>query len=105
MNCGSVYVTVIENKYTDWRELLVRRLTGARTLPHNFGALVEEGLRAWPLTQNMRLEVVDKMCVSAMRVATVQLLVCGRVRLQYEQDANVSCGDISPQMMVSPSVR
>ncbi|ELT89486.1 hypothetical protein CAPTEDRAFT_108770, partial [Capitella teleta] len=78
---------IIENKYSDWRELLVRRLTGARTLPHDFDSLVDEGLHSWPLGISTRLEVVDKMCVSAMRVASVQLAVGGRVRLQYEPDA------------------
>ena len=26
----------IHSKYGDWKEFLVKRLTGARTLPHNF---------------------------------------------------------------------
>lgn len=31
----------------------------------------------------MQLEVVDKMCVSAMKVAKVQEVVGGRLRLHY----------------------
>ena len=31
----------------------------------------------------MQVEVVDKMCVSAMRVAKVEEIIGGRLRLQY----------------------
>lgn len=31
----------------------------------------------------MHVEVVDKMCVSAMRVATVDEIIGGRLRLNY----------------------
>ena len=36
----------------------------------------------------MRLEVVDKMCVSAMRVAVIKEVIGGRLRLVY-QDSEV----------------
>jgi len=38
----------------------------------------------------MQLEVVDKMCVSAMKVAKVQEVVGGRLRLHY-LDSKVGC--------------
>ena len=35
------------------------------------------------LLSGTRVEVVDKMCVSAMRVAKVEEVIGGRLRLQY----------------------
>lgn len=75
----------IQHKYLDWKDFLVKRLTGARTLPHNFRKRLQQGLRDCPLKPSMAVEVVDKMCVSAMKVATVEQIVGGaRVRLQYQ---------------------
>lgn len=37
-----------------------------------------------PIKPGMKLEVVDKMCVSAMRVATVDEVIGGRLRLHYD---------------------
>lgn len=73
----------IQNKYFDWKEYLVKRLTGARTLPSNFYNKVVESINDIPIKKGMQLEVVDKMCVSAMKVAKVQEVVGGRLRLHY----------------------
>ena len=35
----------IETKYSDWKEFLLKRLTGARTLPANFHYKIMESLR------------------------------------------------------------
>lgn len=35
------------------------------------------------LKRGMKIEVVDKMCVSAMRVAIIEAIVGGRLRLTY----------------------
>ncbi|XP_013413115.1 MBT domain-containing protein 1 [Lingula anatina] len=73
----------IQYKYVDWKEFLVKRLTGARTLPNNFYTKVLESMSSHKFKPGTRLEVVDKMCVSAMRVATVDEIIGGRLRLQY----------------------
>jgi len=74
----------IESKYTDWKEFLVKRLTGARTLPEDFYYEVQEELRDIPICKGMKLEVVDKMCVSSLRVATVEEVIGGRLMLRYD---------------------
>ena len=58
-------------------------MTGARTLPQNFYNKVQENITEHPIKQGMKLEVVDKMCVSAMRVATVDEIKGGRLHLLY----------------------
>ena len=40
------------------------------------------------------MEVVDRMCVSAMRVATIEEVIGGRLRLHYD-DAKVFDTDFS----------
>jgi hypothetical protein len=37
-------IAAIEDKYKDWKEFLVKRLTGARTLPSNFYTKVTDSL-------------------------------------------------------------
>ena len=81
LNC--LYLAAIQHKYDDWKDFLVKRLTGARTLPHSFYSKVQESLNEHPIKVNMKVEVVDKTCVSAMRVATVDEIIGGRLRLQY----------------------
>lgn len=39
-------VPAIEDKYKDWKDFLVKRLTGARTLPSNFYSKVHDSLRS-----------------------------------------------------------
>ncbi|KAK3100006.1 hypothetical protein FSP39_013414 [Pinctada imbricata] len=73
----------IQSKYIDWKEYLVKRLTGSRTLPNTFFNKVVESISSHGFKEKMRVEVVDKMCVSAMRVANVEEIVGGRLRLQY----------------------
>ncbi len=80
-----LFILAIQHKYDDWKDFLVKRLTGARTLPHNFYSKVQDCVRDIPLKKSMRVEVVDKMCVSAMKVARVEEVVGGRVRLQYTE--------------------
>ena len=77
-------VSGILDKYVDWKDFLVKRLTGARTLPKDFYPKVQESLTKHPLKPGMLVEVVDRTCVSAMRVATVEEVIGGRLRLQYE---------------------
>ncbi|CAG5115770.1 unnamed protein product, partial [Candidula unifasciata] len=73
----------IKDKYSDWKEFLIKRLTGTRTIPPNFHAKMTEWLDGHKLKLGMQLEVVNKMCVSAMRVAVIKEVIGGRLRLNY----------------------
>ncbi|XP_052794901.1 MBT domain-containing protein 1-like isoform X2 [Mya arenaria] len=74
----------IQHKYADWKDYLVKRLTGSRTLPSNFYSKVQEGINNHRFVKGTHVEVVNRMCVSAMRVATVEEVIGGRLRLRYE---------------------
>ncbi|XP_019625156.1 PREDICTED: MBT domain-containing protein 1-like isoform X2 [Branchiostoma belcheri] len=72
----------IQHKYTNWKGFLVKRLTGAKTLPGDFYTKVVES-RECKFRSGMQLEVVDKCSISSMRVAVVDEVVGGRIRLLY----------------------
>ena len=78
-----VHFAAIQEKYNDWKEFLVKRLTGARTLPPNFYGHIQGEVSDCGIHKGQQVEVVDKMCVSAMRVATVEEVVGGRLKLKY----------------------
>ncbi|XP_041357919.1 MBT domain-containing protein 1-like isoform X2 [Gigantopelta aegis] len=80
----------IQHKYIDWKDFLVKRLTGSRTLPNDFYDKVQESINNHKFRCGIKVEVVDKMCVSAMRVACVREVIGGRLRLTYvdSQDEN-----------------
>lgn len=87
----------IEHKHGDWKQFLVKRLTGARTLPTNFHAKVRECIRGqFPI--GLRLEVVDKKRISSVRVARVTQGVGGRIHITYEglEDDGFWCHERSP---------
>ncbi|KAL1427650.1 hypothetical protein MTO96_017341 [Rhipicephalus appendiculatus] len=87
----------IEHKHGDWKQFLVKRLTGARTLPTNFHAKVRECIRGqFPI--GLRLEVVDKKRISSVRVARVTHCVGGRIHIAYEglEDDGFWCHERSP---------
>ncbi|KAH9495238.1 MBT domain-containing protein 1 [Bulinus truncatus] len=73
----------IREKYSDWREFLIKRLTGTRTIPPHFHAKSQEWIEDHKLKVAMQLEVVNKMCVSAMRVAIIKEIIGCRLRLNY----------------------
>lgn len=89
----------IEHKHTDWKGFLVKRLTGARTLPFNFATKVREGLKS-RFKIGMKLEVVDKNRISCVRVASIQEIMGGRLHVAYEQaetgDEGFWCHERSP---------
>ncbi|XP_055993525.1 lethal(3)malignant brain tumor-like protein 2 isoform X1 [Sorex fumeus] len=73
----------IHAKFTDWKGYLMKRLVGARTLPVDFHIKMVESMK-YPFRQGMRLEVVDKGQVSRTRMAVVDTVIGGRLRLLYE---------------------
>lgn len=66
----------MKDKYTEWREFLVKRLTGARSLPNQFHVRVIEASRSRFRT-GMTVELIDRN-----RLSTVSLLQ--RFLLDYE---------------------
>ncbi|XP_026557675.1 MBT domain-containing protein 1 isoform X1 [Pseudonaja textilis] len=74
----------IQHKYTNWKAFLVKRLTGAKTLPPDFSAKVSESMQ-YPFKPSMRVEVVDKTHLCRTRVAIVDSVIGGRLRLVYEE--------------------
>ncbi|GFS22978.1 MBT domain-containing protein 1 [Elysia marginata] len=73
----------IRDKYSDWKEFLIKRLTGTRTIPPHFYMRAHEWLGEHKIKKGMFLEVVNKMCVSAMRCAVVKEVIGCRLRLNY----------------------
>ena len=84
----------IQHKYVDWKDFLVKRLTGSRTLPKNFYEQVIASFKNHPIKTGMHVEVVNKNCVSAMRVATVDTLIGCRLKLRYD-DPKVKADTLS----------
>ncbi|XP_037836930.1 MBT domain-containing protein 1 isoform X3 [Kryptolebias marmoratus] len=74
----------IQHKYSNWKVFLVKRLTGAKTLPPDFNAKVYENMQ-FPFKKLMRVEVVDKNYLCRTRVALVEQVIGGRLRLVYEE--------------------
>ncbi|XP_076467464.1 MBT domain-containing protein 1-like isoform X2 [Babylonia areolata] len=73
----------IQSKYSDWKEFLVKRLTGSRTLPGDFHQLFQDGMNNHKFRPGMKVEVVNKVGVSSMKVAVICQVVGGRLRLNY----------------------
>uniref|UniRef100_A0A8C9P3U1 Mbt domain containing 1 n=1 Tax=Spermophilus dauricus TaxID=99837 RepID=A0A8C9P3U1_SPEDA len=69
---------------TNWKAFLVKRLTGAKTLPPDFSQKVSESMQ-YPFKPCMRVEVVDKRHLCRTRVAVVESVIGGRLRLVYEE--------------------
>uniref|UniRef100_A0A8D0EF22 Mbt domain containing 1 n=1 Tax=Salvator merianae TaxID=96440 RepID=A0A8D0EF22_SALMN len=74
----------IQHKYTNWKAFLVKRLTGAKTLPPDFSQKVSESMQ-YPFKPSMRVEVVDKTHLCRTRVAVIDTVIGGRLRLVYEE--------------------
>lgn len=89
----------IEDKYKDWKEFLVKRLTGARTLPSNFYSKVTDSLVS-RFRCGLNLEVVDKNRISQVKVATIQKIVGKRLHVCYynaePEDNGFWCHEDSP---------
>ncbi|KAG8446375.1 hypothetical protein GDO86_014000 [Hymenochirus boettgeri] len=79
----------IQHKCTNWKAFLVKRLTGAKTLPPDFPQKVSESMQ-YPIKPSMRVEVVDKTHLCRTRVAIVDRVIGGRLRLVYEESEDKS---------------
>ncbi|XP_077132040.1 lethal(3)malignant brain tumor-like protein 2 isoform X1 [Ranitomeya variabilis] len=73
----------IHSKYDNWKEFLMKQLVGCRTIPAEFHVKMVENLKC-PFREGMRLEAVDKLHISRMRIAVVDTVIGGRLRLMYE---------------------
>ncbi|XP_032592083.1 polycomb protein Sfmbt isoform X2 [Drosophila grimshawi] len=86
----------IEHKYKDWKDFLVGRLSGARTLPSNFYNKVNDSLQS-RFRLGLNLECVDKDRISQVRLATVTKIVGKRLFLRYfDSDDGFWCHEDSP---------
>ncbi|XP_046610673.1 polycomb protein Sfmbt [Neodiprion virginianus] len=89
----------IANKYKDWKDFLMRRLTGARTLPTNFYNKVNDSMKS-RFRCGLHLEVVDKNRISQVKVATVQKIIGKRLHVRYydssPEDNGFWCHEDSP---------
>ncbi|XP_004625810.1 lethal(3)malignant brain tumor-like protein 2 [Octodon degus] len=73
----------IHAKFTNWKGYLMKQLVGSWTLPVDFHIKMVESMK-YPFCQGMRLEVIDKSQVSRTRMAVVDTVIGGRLRLLYE---------------------
>lgn len=89
----------IENKYKDWKEFLVERLSGARTLPSTFYNKINESLKS-RFRCGLNIEVVDKNRISQIKLATIHKIVGKRLYVQYfdspPEDNGFWCHEDSP---------
>ncbi|EFN85119.1 Polycomb protein Sfmbt [Harpegnathos saltator] len=89
----------IANKYKDWKDFLMRRLTGARTLPTTFYNKVNDSMKS-RFRCGLHLEVVDKNRISQVKVATIQKIVGKRLHVRYydssPEDNGFWCHEDSP---------
>uniref|UniRef100_A0A3Q3A4G7 MBT domain-containing protein 1-like n=2 Tax=Kryptolebias marmoratus TaxID=37003 RepID=A0A3Q3A4G7_KRYMA len=74
----------ILHRFTNWKTFLIKRLTGSKTLPPDFSSKVQESMQ-FPFKKQMRVEVVDKTHLCRTRVALVEQVIGGRLRLVYEE--------------------
>jgi mbt repeat len=89
----------IEKKYSDWKDFLVKRLSGARTLPSTFYNKISDSFKS-RFRCGLQLEVVDKNRISQVRVATINKIVGKRLYVRYfnspPDDNGFWCHEDSP---------
>ncbi|XP_042360444.1 MBT domain-containing protein 1-like isoform X2 [Plectropomus leopardus] len=81
---GIIKLAAILHRCTNWKTFLIKRLTGSKTLPPDFPSKVQESMQV-PFKKQMRVEVVDKTHLCRTRVALVEQVIGGRLRLVYEE--------------------
>uniref|UniRef100_A0A4W5LJR0 Uncharacterized protein n=1 Tax=Hucho hucho TaxID=62062 RepID=A0A4W5LJR0_9TELE len=70
----------------------MNRLVGATTLPVDFYMKLAESMKC-PFRTGMRVEVVDRTLVSRTRLAVVDTVTGGRLRLVYEDGEQEAQGE------------
>ncbi|XP_042559100.1 lethal(3)malignant brain tumor-like protein 2 isoform X2 [Clupea harengus] len=73
----------------DWKTYLMKNLVGTHTLPVDFHITLADAMRC-PFRQGMRVEVVDRALVSRTRLAMVDTVIGGRLRLLYVEGGQVA---------------
>ncbi|XP_055917105.1 polycomb protein Sfmbt isoform X1 [Eupeodes corollae] len=86
----------IESKYSDWKDFLVERLSGARTLPSSFYNKISDSMNS-RFRLGLNLECVDKDKISQVKLATVNKIVGKRLFVKYfDSDDGFWCHEDSP---------
>ncbi|XP_051273748.1 lethal(3)malignant brain tumor-like protein 2 isoform X2 [Dicentrarchus labrax] len=81
----------VKQNIPDWKEYLMKKLVGANTLPVDFYLKVKKMLAESMRTSfriGMRVEVVDPKHVSRTRVAIIDSIIGGRLRLVYADQSD-----------------
>ncbi|XP_041671165.1 lethal(3)malignant brain tumor-like protein 2 isoform X2 [Cheilinus undulatus] len=77
----------VKQDILDWKGYLMKKLVGADTLPVDFYLKLAESMRT-SFRIGMRVEVVDPKHVSRTRVALIDSIVGGRLRLVYADQSD-----------------
>ncbi|KAM7382019.1 hypothetical protein PAMA_012744 [Pampus argenteus] len=72
----------VKQNIPDWKKYLMKRLVGANTLPVDFYLKLAESMKH-SFRIGMRVEVVDPKYLSRTRVAIIDSIIGGRLRLVY----------------------
>jgi hypothetical protein len=74
----------LKNKIDNWKDYLINKLNGTKTLPKLFHRKVQDSLKS-KFKCGMLLELIDKKRISRMKVARIIQNIGGRLRMKYEQ--------------------
>ncbi|XP_071318567.1 lethal(3)malignant brain tumor-like protein 2 isoform X4 [Trachinotus anak] len=77
----------VKQNIPDWKEYLMKKLVGASTLPVDFYLKLAENMKT-SFRIGMRVEVVDPKHVSRTRVAMIDTIIGGRLRLVYADQSD-----------------
>ncbi|KAG1936017.1 lethal(3)malignant brain tumor-like protein 2 [Pimephales promelas] len=83
----------IHHHIKDWKSYLMERLVGAHTLPVDLHVKMADSLRC-TFRQGVRVEVVDRSQVCRTRLAVVDTVIGGRLRLLYEDGGLGPSGEV-----------
>lgn len=72
----------IENKYANWKDYLVEKLSFSQTLPTTFYNKINDGSKS-RFRCGLQLEVVNKNRISQMRLATIHKIIGKRLLVRY----------------------
>lgn len=81
----------IEARIKNMKKYLLKSLHHAKTLPGNFYNKLNEGFRS-RFETSMILEVVDKNCISQVKLATIIRIVGKRLYVQYYDSTDLDSG-------------